>query len=294
MKKIFSFQNILLIFVLGFIFYQLYISLLDGKAYLEEGQSAIISSEYEKAIDFFTQAIEEIDRSNQAMFFSTGMTLDKTKNNVKALQGIGKALIKQKEYEKANMVLTEVLNINAFYPESRMDRAYTYTKLEKYEEAIEDYSFILRSAPNAVHLYNSRGHLYLRTRDYENAVNDFEKIISLLSEKKLYYNHLEILDRLSILFSTYPEDLVRNGERALELADLIFNSMKQIQLTSSAQAHFHDTKALAHAECGQYDLAIDLIQKALKFLEESGSTSPIEKKLNLHLESFKKGTPIRN
>ena len=54
------------------------------------------------------------------------------------------------------------------------NRGYSYARLNRFEEAIEDYSEAIRLDPNNSHSYHNRGILYEKLNQLEKAQADLE------------------------------------------------------------------------------------------------------------------------
>jgi len=93
-----------------------------------------------------------------------------------------------------------------------------------------------------------------------------------------------VLNNLAWLLSTSPEDAVRDGRRAIELAQ------RACELTEWKEAHIISTLAAAHAESGDFEQARTYSTKAV----EAGSDVPeIKAQLQQELESYKAEKPWR-
>jgi tetratricopeptide (TPR) repeat protein len=56
------------------------------------------------------------------------------------------------------------------------NRAYILAKLERYAEAVEDYTMVLRYDPRSVHAYHNRGISYDKLGLIDLAIADFTKV----------------------------------------------------------------------------------------------------------------------
>lgn len=93
-----------------------------------------------------------------------------------------------------------------------------------------------------------------------------------------------VLNNLAWLLSTSPEDAVRDGRRAIELAN------RACELTEWKESHIISTLAAAHAESGDFEQARTYSSKAV----ETGSDVPeIKAQLQQELESYKAEKPWR-
>jgi tetratricopeptide (TPR) repeat protein len=103
-----------------------------------------------------------------------------------------------------------------------------------------------------------RGRALEQVYGYEYAADDYQIVIDLAPEKDVAYLHL------AWLRATCPDPEIRDGEKALELAQAAF---QKAGLEASA-VHW-DTLAAAYAEQGQFDSALRAAQNAARAAEAS-------------------------
>lgn len=93
------------------------------------------------------------------------------------------------------------------------------------------------------------------------------------------------LNNLSWLLSTSPEDTVRDGKKALELA------LKACELTEYKKAYILSTLAAAYAELGQFDKAVEWSRKSVDLAEKEDEDRLDD--LKRELEAFQRNEPWR-
>ncbi len=205
-----------------------------------------------------------------------------------------------------------------------MDRlALLYSLDDKPKKAIEIYSGLLariplsaleqvppRSRPiilaQRIGTLRSRGDAYLSTSEHEKAIEDYEEALehgdqieemqASLSDPGFEYTPDDgVLNNLAWVLSTSPDDELRDGSRAVELATLA------CEVTDFKAPHIISTLASAYAEKGDFDKAIEWIEKGLAVNEARELTDRVtkaEKKrqresLEKELEFYKDGKPWR-
>ncbi len=94
--------------------------------------------------------------------------------------------------------------------------------------------------------------------DYLGALKDFRAAFALASQ------NTHVLNEYAWFLATCPDDGVRDGKRALELA------RKAVVEAPGPEAGLYDTLAAALAECGRFDEAADIQKKALALAENNG------------------------
>ena len=101
------------------------------------------------------------------------------------------------------------------------------------------------------------------------ARTEYEKILATHPDR------LEALNNLAWLLAVSPDDSVRNGARAVELAE------KACALTQNRQPVLLGTLAAAYAEAGNFELAIQTSQKAIDLALAAGTPEVARKNQEL-------------
>ncbi len=112
------------------------------------------------------------------------------------------------------------------------------------------------------------------------AIPHYEKVLELNA------NLPAALNNLAWILATHPDASVRDGERAVKLAE------QSCELTEGKEALFLGTLAAAYAEAGRFDEAIRTAEKARALAEAAGATNLVTKNAEL-LILYKAGKPYR-
>ena len=189
------------------------------------------------------------------------------------------------------------------------------------EESIKIYNRILRNSqvpdegdePDAVRrvmmakradLLRSRGDARLSTGEHEKALSDYEESLGLIDELLAMFPDSEkgkpprdsgLLNNFAWLLATSPEEELRDGERAIELGT------EAAEITKFEQAHILSTVAAGYAENGDFESAIEWIEKGLKANKVAGKKDGAveeaierqEKSLRAELKSYQEEKPWR-
>ena len=147
---------------------------------------------------------------------------------------------------------------------------------EKPHQAIEYYSAVLKQDPDNLFALRGRGDAHLGVGKHAEAVADLTKALELEPEDP------GILNNLAWVLATSPEDDLRDGPRAVELAT------KACEQTEFKAPHILSTLASAYAETGDFDTAIKWSTKAVDL-----GTDQQQEPLQKELEGYREGKPFR-
>ncbi len=161
----------------------------------------------------------------------------------------------------------------------------------KTDKAIDAFNKILQQDPDNFRALRFRADAYLNSGQHEEAIADFERII----------DHEEVddgvLNNFAWVLATSPDDEVRDGKRAVELAT------KAAERTNYETPHILSTLAAAYAETGDFENAkkwsaksIELAQKAVDSAESDAERDRLKKEheqLQKELATFEEGKPVR-
>jgi tetratricopeptide (TPR) repeat protein len=126
--------------------------------------------------------------------------------------------------------------------------------------------------------YIQRGDAFAERGEYEKAAADYREAVRLAPD------NAEACNSLAWLLATCPEDPVRDGKRAVELAT------RACELSGWNDADFLGTLAAAHAECGNFGEAVRWQKKALKIgFDGEDEVETARRQLKLYQE----GKPYR-
>ena len=150
----------------------------------------------------------------------------------------------------------------------------------RFEEALSNYATAMALAPHDAQPHYLSGVALLKQGQTARAIESFRAAL------RLDPNHAKALDRLARVLACATDPRVRNGAEAIRLAT------RAAELTGWQQPAVLETLAAAHAEAGQFEDAVKVLQAAIDLLNQNGATAEA---LNLEprLQSFQSHQPCR-
>lgn len=151
--------------------------------------------------------------------------------------------------------------------------------------ARREYDESIRLDPASPYGFHSRARLSVALGRFAEAVPDFQKAIDVRPDD------VSSRHQLAWLLATCPDPGVRDGARALRQATLA------CEMTDWQLYHVIIVVAAAHAECGQFDKALEYERKAVRVARETlgdGVAQSIEEEATPRVEAYKAHRPWRD
>lgn len=143
----------------------------SAENYYKLGNRERMSKNYQKAVEYYTKAIE-LGMKNPAVYNNRGNSYRDLKESRKAIE----------DYNKA-------IEMDPKYVYAYNNRGNIYGDLKEYEKSIEDYNRAIELDPKYATAYNGRGVSFHNLGNYEKAIKNYNKAIGLNDkEAMLYYN----------------------------------------------------------------------------------------------------------
>jgi len=148
----------------------------------------------------------------------------------------------------------------------------------RFAEAAEQYLEVITLAPERVDGHFGRAMALILAELYPTAVQALEKAL------EIHPQNVGIVHALARLLATSPEASVRDGDRALGMAEAVFDVERSIEHA--------ETLAMALAEVGRFDEARDLQAQVVSETERQGDTQGAAR-ARRRLEGYQRGEPCR-
>ncbi len=181
--------------------------------------------------------------------------------------------------ENYNKALSDLNKAQSIKPDNLnhpFEKARLLLRMKKIHHSIVELTKILEITPKHLDSLLLRSSLWALCRDIENSYADLN--IAIHADPK----NAEALNAMAWFLATWPEKKHRNGKRSIVLAT------KACQLTDWNNPAILDTLAAAYAETGEFDKAVEFMNKAIVACPDA-----MKNELQGHLDRFKKGKAHR-
>jgi tetratricopeptide (TPR) repeat protein len=153
-----------------------------------------------------------------------------------------------------------------------------YLAAKQPREAIRRFTRALEIDENHFASRRGRSDAEISIGDHPAAIADLEKAHALKPDDT------GVLNNLAWLLATSPDDAIRDGKRAIELAE------KACELTEWKESHIISTLAAGHAETGDFEKAREFSKKAV---DAAATSDDVRKQLESEFASYEAGKPWR-
>ncbi len=222
-------------------------------------------------------ALHELDRAHTAEPDNLGVLMlragvyAESDEREKAMADVDAALKLQPEYPPAKRMRAVLLADEERFEEAiaelralpdnettLLQLAMLHSASKQFDEALERYDQLLKLQPESWIALRGRGDALLNLGKHAEAIAEYEKALKQKPDEP------GLLNNFAWVLATSPQDELRDGERALQMAT------EAGELTEYRQVHILSTLAAAYAEEGDFDTALQWIDKALEISPGEG------------------------
>jgi tetratricopeptide (TPR) repeat protein len=211
-------------------------------------------------------------------------TLGCTTDNQVAHNGLGGDLLQNGKLDEAIVQYQIALQINPGHANSGCaDAQYNLgnvlLQVGRRDEAITHFQKALEIKPDDAKTHSNLGLALLQTGRLDEATVHFQKALQLEPDDPAIQNNL------AWVFAACPQASLRNGPRAVQLAQ------RANDLAGGRNPVYLHTLAAAFAEAGRFGDAISAAQKALELARATGQQD-LAARLNDELKRYQAGLPL--
>lgn len=184
----------------------------------------------------------------------------RTTDNAVAHVNLGEALLENGKLREAIAEYETAMSINAMQPLAHSALGVAFLEAGQPEQSILHLEAALKIAPNFAEAHYNLGNTFLQTGQAREAIEHYRKALELNPED------LEAQNNLAWLLATSPRPEIRDGPKAVELAE------RADSLTHGASPIVAATLAAAYAESGRFAEAVKTARRAANLATARGQT----------------------
>jgi tetratricopeptide (TPR) repeat protein len=258
-----------------------------GTVFLNQGRLDEAAKYYHRALKIYP-GFAEAHNNLGILLTKEGQTAEAIEQYRKAIElnpdraefynNLGNLLATQGRTDEAIEQFQKALEVDPDNAKVRYNLANIFTAQGRWDEAIEQYHRALKQMPDSTHAHYQLGLLLQSRGEFAAAIAQFQKVL------KLDPKHVTARNNLAWLLATCPDNSLRNGNKAVELAQ------QAVQLSGGNSPEILDTLAAAYAEAGRYPEAIETAQRALD-LSAAQNKKPLAEVIQTQLKLFETHSP---
>ena len=295
-----------------------------GGALAQAGRLDEAIVQYQKALEIYPDSAEAHNNLGSALF-QKGRVDEAIAQYQKALQinpdhaqahyNLGIALMQKGRVDEAIAQYQKALQINPDFADAHNNLGSALMQKGRVDEAIVQYQKALEIRPNYVEAYNNLGNALFQKGRVDEAIAHYQKALAIQPDYAIAHNSLGLAllqkgqvdeaincfqqalviqpnyvkaqNNLAWVLATSPEASVRNGTRAVDLAQQADRSC------NGNNPVVAKTLAAAYAEAGRFPEAMDTARRAQQ-LAASQSDPDLANALQAQIELYQMGSPFRD
>jgi arylsulfatase A-like enzyme/Tfp pilus assembly protein PilF len=198
---------------------------------------------------------------------------DLLEDNAQAFHNLGAALLDAGRGDEAIPPLEKAVELDAEHGAAWLRLGNAYDATGRYGDAGQAYERVVGFLPDQASAY------VLASRAYGSAGNANAAVAMLKQGHEKAPDNLEIANDLAWWLATASDDALRDGAEAVRLARQV------VAATAAESCNELDTLAVALAEVGQFDEAVETAERAIAIAQQSNQAdlaSRITKRLELY------------
>jgi Flp pilus assembly protein TadD len=185
------------------------------------------------------------------------------------------------DIDQAIINYQQELQIQPQFAEGHNNLASALFRKGRLDEAQEHLRAALELNPNNPDAHNNLGIAFSQRGDMPQAIAQWNKTLEIQPD------NLEAQCNLAWIFATFPDPSIRNGAKAVVLAE------RALQLSDRKSARIWRLAAAAYAEAGEFADAIKAAQNGLA-LAQAGNDAALAQTLQANIQQFENNRPLRD
>ena len=204
-----------------------------------------------------------------------------TSNNDVADNNLGIVLLGRGQVDEAISRFQMALNIRLENAPAHDNLAKAFLQKGRVAEAMAHYHKLLEIQPDNLETRNILGTVLFQQGRVQEAIDQWQDTLSIQPDNG------NAKSNLAWVFATYPEKSVRDGAKAVQLAE------QALQLSGGKNPVIFRTLAAAYAERGRFSEAVEAAQRGLELASSQGNAG-LAAELQQNIALYRMNSPLRD
>jgi Flp pilus assembly protein TadD len=204
-----------------------------------------------------------------------------TSNNDVALNNLGIIYLEKGQLDNAISDLRAAIDLRPENGPAHDNLAKALLKKGQVAEAMVHYRRLLEIEPENVEARNTVGTALIQQGHVKEAIDQWQDVLAIQPENG------NAASNLAWVFATCPEDSIRDGARAVELAE------KALRISGGKIAMIYKVLAAAYAENGRFADAVETAQRGTELATTQGIPA-LAAELESNIALYQSGSPLRD
>lgn len=266
-------------------------------AYNNLGTTLLKTNRVDEAVVYFNKALEidpqyvvgynnlgnallRIGRLDES-FAQLQKALEINPRNAEAHNNIGNTLVQMGRMDDAIAHYKRALEIDPKYAEAENNLGALFLQIGRVEDSFVHLQKALTIDPEKSAAHSNLGNALTRMGRIDEAIAEYNKALEITPDDANTQNNL------AWLLATSPETRIRNGAKAVELAQ------RADRLTAGGNPVISATLAAAYAETGRFPDAVKTAKRAFQLATSSGNTA-LADSIRVQIELYQSSLPSRD
>jgi protein O-mannosyl-transferase len=207
--------------------------------------------------------------------------LASTTDNIVAEGNLGKACYDNGKWREAMVCFQNSLRIAPDQAPIHSSLGVLYLEMDRVDESLDHLQKAVEIEPKFADAHYNLGNTYLRMGQAKEALSHYRRALEIEPDDT------EALNNMAWILATWPDALIRDGAKAVELAE------RADSLTRGKSPIIGATLAAAYAEAGRFGEALKCGQRALQLANTQGNPARVDS-IRAQIEVYQSGAALRD
>ena len=204
-----------------------------------------------------------------------------TSNNDVAENNLGIVFLRQGKLDEAISMLQAAVDLRPDNSPAHENLAKALLQKGQVDDALVHYRKLLELQPDNIEVHNIVGTVLLQRGHIREGVEEWQKVLAIQPDNG------NALSNLAWVFSTSPDSSLRDGTKAVQLAE------QAVRVSGRRIPILFRTLAAAYAESGQFSEAIQAAQQGIQLANSQGNPG-LATELQSNIDLYQERQPLRD